>query len=353
MKHFDTRTYSINDFIEWDDNGQLELAPKFQRRSVWTDSARSYLMDTIIRGKPIPKVFIRQKINPTTKKTVREVVDGQQRLRTILSYVRDGFRISKKHNEDFGGIYFSQLETKDSDVQSAILNYEISVDLLVSMSDKDVLDVFSRLNSYAITLNEQEKINALHFGPFKNLADNLAHEYYEFWISNRVLTEQQVLRMGDVSLVAELLIAMIDGIQSKKQIKSYYTKFEEDLPHNPKKIRNEFSLVMSQIIELFGNELRGTAFRRIHVFYTLFTSLYHINYRLKNCNIDIKLDFKKDKERILHKLDKISQIFTVEDRKLSTLRKAELQFLQDARRATTDQTVRLRRTRYLINLLKK
>ena len=42
-------------------------------------------MDTIIRGKPIPKVIIRQKINVTTKKSIREVVDGQQRLRTIIS----------------------------------------------------------------------------------------------------------------------------------------------------------------------------------------------------------------------------------------------------------------------------
>lgn len=98
MKNFDSRTYSINDFLEWQVNNQLELNPKFQRRSVWSDRARSYLMDTIVRGKPIPKIFIRQKINPTTKASIREVVDGQQRLRTILSYLNDGFMISKRHH---------------------------------------------------------------------------------------------------------------------------------------------------------------------------------------------------------------------------------------------------------------
>ena len=36
MENFDSRTYSINDFLEWHDNGQLELSPRFQRRSVWT-----------------------------------------------------------------------------------------------------------------------------------------------------------------------------------------------------------------------------------------------------------------------------------------------------------------------------
>ena len=85
MKSFDSRTYSINDFVEWDGQKQLVLNPRFQRRAVWSEKAKSYLIDTIIRGKPIPKIFIRQKLNVTTKTSLREVVDGQQRLRTILS----------------------------------------------------------------------------------------------------------------------------------------------------------------------------------------------------------------------------------------------------------------------------
>ena len=182
MKNFDSRTYSINDFLEWEDKKQLELSPKFQRRSVWTDTARSYLMDTIVRGKPIPKIFIRQKINPQTRVSIREVVDGQQRLRTILSYLHDGFQISKRHNAQYGGLFFSQLNQVDAEIQTNILNYELSVDLLVNMPDPEVLDVFGRLNSYAVVLNEQEKINAQHFGPFKTLADSIAHTLNDFWL---------------------------------------------------------------------------------------------------------------------------------------------------------------------------
>ena len=47
MKNFDSRTYSINDFIEWEERKQLEISPKFQRRSVWSPQAKSYLIDTI------------------------------------------------------------------------------------------------------------------------------------------------------------------------------------------------------------------------------------------------------------------------------------------------------------------
>src|SRR5260370_32183499 len=110
MKSYDSRTYSINDFVEWDkDPGKLELNPRFQRRQVWTDKAKSFLIDTILRGKPIPKIFIRQKTNVSTKTSTREVVDGQQRLRTILSFIKDGFVVSKRQNPDNGGLLFSQL----------------------------------------------------------------------------------------------------------------------------------------------------------------------------------------------------------------------------------------------------
>lgn len=128
MKSYDSRTYNINDFIEWDKAGQLELNPRFQRRPVWTEKAKSYLIDTILRGKPIPKIFIRQRINVSTKTSTRDVVDGQQRLRTILTYIKDGFIVNKKHNSELGGMRFSQLP---EDVQAQVLAYEISVDLLI------------------------------------------------------------------------------------------------------------------------------------------------------------------------------------------------------------------------------
>src|SRR5216117_4002456 len=77
QQRFNTRNYSIRDFEEWDERDELTLAPKFQRREVWSDKARAYLIDTIVRGKPIPKIYMRQDINPSTRRTTREIVDGQ------------------------------------------------------------------------------------------------------------------------------------------------------------------------------------------------------------------------------------------------------------------------------------
>jgi hypothetical protein len=349
MKNFDTRTYSINDFLEWSNNKQLELNPKFQRRSVWTDTARSYLMDTIIRGKPIPKVFIRQKINVQTRQSIREVVDGQQRLKTILSYLRDGFVISKKHHPTFGGLYFSQLNQVDDNIQANILNYEISTDLLVNMPDSEVLDIFSRLNSYSVVLNDQEKINANHFGPFKTLADRLAHNFNQFWIDNKILKEAEILRMADVTLVADLLIAMIEGIKGKKQIKTFYAQYEKEFNHDTEVLETNFSSTIDSIQGILGNELKNSELRRIHLFYTLFTSIYHLNFGLPNLEKERHPIPENDYARVSSRLENIDAIF--EPNQPKVLNEGEERFLEDSRRATTDTAVRTRRTEYLIDLI--
>lgn len=344
MKSFDSRVYSVGDYQEWDRNGQLVLSPRFQRRDVWSETARSFLMDTIVRGLPIPKIFIRQTIETTTGKSVREVVDGQQRLRTILSYVRDGFVIRKSHNSEFGGLYFSQLPPAS---QIAILNYELSTDLLVNLTDAQVLDIFSRLNSHAVILNEQEKINASHFSDFKKLADSLAHENFEYWTRNRILRDAQVLRMQDVALTADLLIAMCDGIQSKKQIRAYYSEFERDFPHDAEVLRDQFRGTLATIAAMYPEGLATSEFRRIHLYYSLFLSVFHMQFGLRGAPPVPSAPINPQQARI--RLDHVESVFAADD--LTELSTADREFLNDSRRATTDASVRERRTNYLLGLI--
>jgi hypothetical protein len=343
VKSYDSRTYSINDFVEWDKAGQLELNPRFQRRPVWTDKAKSFLIDTILRGKPIPKIFIRQKINVSTKTSTREVVDGQQRLRTILAFVKDGFVVSKRHNEQLGGRYFSQLP---EEVQAQVLAYEVSVDLLINLPDAEVLDIFSRLNSYAVVLNEQEKINADHFGPFKVLADKIGHKYYEYWTTQGVLTPKQVVRMLEVNLVADLLIALLEGIKSKKQIKKFYDTYESDFSHDTDALEVRFDAAISAIGSIYPEGLSDTEFRRPHLYYSLFTAVAHRLEPLPGLE-PVAAPLRPQAARSA--LERVEAIFGVDD--ISLLSKEEQQFLEDSRRATTDEKVRTRRTKYLLSLM--
>lgn len=346
MKSYDSRTYSINDFIEWEKNRQLELNPSFQRRAVWSDKAKSYLIDTILRGKPIPKVFIRQKINVSTKTSMRDVVDGQQRIRTILSYIKDGFSVSARQNKENGGKVFSELS---EEVQSQVLSYEISVDLLINLPDADILDIFGRLNSYAVILNEQEKINALHFGPFKLLADNVGRKYYDYWTDQNILTKQQVLRMQEVNLVADLLIAMREGIKSKKQITKFYNQFEKEYDDDVLAVEGQFDNIITKIAEIYPEGLGDTEFSRVHLYYTLFTAVAHCQYGLKGLTAPRRTLDASGIQKARNGLDRVSEIF--EAPTAESLSAGERTFVQDSRRATTDEAVRSRRTAFLLGLM--
>ena len=89
MDEFKTEkaVYTPNDFALWQANSMLVLTPKFQRRPVWKTPARSFFIDTILRGMTVPPIYLRMVQNTTRTKAIREVVDGQQRVRSVLDYV--------------------------------------------------------------------------------------------------------------------------------------------------------------------------------------------------------------------------------------------------------------------------
>jgi len=275
---FNTRNYSVRDFEEWYDRGELVLAPKFQRRDVWSDKARSYLIDTIVRGKPIPKIYMRQDVDPKTRRTTREIVDGQQRLRTVLEFIKDAFKISRAHHETFGGKRFSAL---DADTKRDILKYEFVVDLLQDMPDNEVYDVFARINTYSEKLKDQELRNAKWFGEFKSCVYTLSKEFVTFFENNRVFTAKAILRMAEAEFISELLLAIQEGIHEKTKsvIDNCYKHYDDQFP-NRKVHEKRFRDTMDVIGEILGAELPQLEFSSTRLFYPLFCAVYHQKFGL-------------------------------------------------------------------------
>lgn len=56
MNKTTSKIVQISDIVQWSEKGELELSPKYQRNNVWNDKAKAYLIDTIIRGLPIPPI---------------------------------------------------------------------------------------------------------------------------------------------------------------------------------------------------------------------------------------------------------------------------------------------------------
>jgi uncharacterized protein with ParB-like and HNH nuclease domain len=279
QQRFNTRNYSVRDFEEWREKGDLVLAPKFQRREIWIPKARSYLIDTIVRGKPIPKIYMRQDVNPKSRRVTREIVDGQQRLATVLSFLKDEFKISKAHHEDFGGKYFSGL---DPDTQRDILNYEFVVDLLQQMPDNEIYDVFARINTYSEKLKPQELRNAKYFGEFKSSVYSLAREFVTFLGNNKVFSPKSILRMAEAEFISELLLAMQEGIREgiKTVIDNGYKNYDNKFSKR-KVLERRFRETMDTIGGIVGADLPRMKFRATRLFYPLFCAIYHIKFGLR------------------------------------------------------------------------
>src|SRR5216683_2743100 len=103
IKKTERSNYTTLDFVGWNEAGTLVLTPKFQRRGVWSAGARSFFIDTLIRGMPVPPIFLRTRQSEDKKKIVREVVDGQQRLTAVLTYKKDEFKLKKALDKDWAG----------------------------------------------------------------------------------------------------------------------------------------------------------------------------------------------------------------------------------------------------------
>ncbi len=306
MQQFNTRNYSVRDFEEWSERGELVLAPKFQRRDIWNPKARSYLIDTIIRGKPIPKLYMRQDVNPANRKTTREIVDGQQRLRTVLSFLNDGFKLSKTHHDGYGGRYFSGLDT---DVQGDILKYEFVVDLLQDMPDNEVYDVFARINTYTEKLKPQELRNAKWFGEFKTSVYSLAVELVTFLDTNHVFTSKQILRMAEAEFISELLLAIHEGIREGKKavIDKAYKDYDDSFP-NRKTHERRLKETIDAIGAIVGDSMPRLKFRATRLFYPLFCAIYHMQFglpRLQTPRHAIKVSDRAKLKNVVEEIDEL------------------------------------------------
>lgn len=272
MERPEISQFTSLDFKEWKDSGTLHLTPKFQRREVWKPSARSFFIDSLLKDVPIPPIFLRLAQSEDRKRAVREVVDGQQRLRAVLAFMDDDFALSKAAPKSYAGKRFSQLSDAE---RSKVATYGFITAVFRNITDADVLQIFARVNTNAIKLNAQEIRNGTYFGFFKQAAYDLAFEHVEFWTANEIFSNNAISRMLEVEFTSELLIAQLDGLQDKKKsIDTFYADLDEAFPARDEQVER-FRTTIGVIGESLGEVLADGEFSRVPLFYTLYCATYH------------------------------------------------------------------------------
>lgn len=299
----------VQDLLNLHKNAELDLNPWYQRRSVWTPPQKAYLINTLFEKKPIPSLYIRHSLDIEAEKSIREVVDGQQRIKAILEYAEDSF--AARHPKYAKRVKYSQL--KRSEVESFKLT-SLSVGYLLGATDEDVIEIFGRLNSVAKTLNAQEKRNAQFSGEYKQFCLQQAAKRVVLWRDLRLFTANDIARMEEVQFTSDVTLNFINGLSdySAARLDNIYTQYDEDFPKR-KEMEEKFDHVFSQIVGLKPESVRDTVFSRLPLFFSLCFILGSTKKRLPASRI----------EGTLHEIDQILR----SDIPFSDRKKEEAEFI--------------------------
>lgn len=265
MDRVDYQPLMIQDIRNLDNSRELNYSPWYQRRSVWTTPQKSYLINTIMEQKPVPAIYIRYSLDLDRGKTIREVVDGQQRIRAILGFCRDEFSV--RHSWTGDRQTFTQLSRTR---REEFLLTAIPVGYLLGATDEDVIDIFGRINSVSKSLNAQEKRNSAFSGEFKQFCLHQASSRVELWRTYNIFTANDIARMNEVQFISDLALNLIEGLSDFSQTKltKIYSDFDEDFPHKAK-VAERMDRLFDFIVDIEPSVIRDTIFSRQPIFFSL------------------------------------------------------------------------------------
>lgn len=261
--------------------GTLIIKPPFQRKPVWGTKQKCNLIESILLGMPIPEIYI-QRVVSAEGEVQYALVDGQQRIRTVLQFIgseldpkeqeHNQFILEKlKDNSPWKNLTFAELSPEQ---KISFYNYSFAVRFLRTNDEQEIRDVFRRLNEFQSELKPQELRNAVFSGPFVQLAEKYADD--EYWAENRIISAALIRRMNDIEFVSELFIGIMHGPQggSAKDINEYYERYEdyEDEFPGQKEVKGLFELTLKTIKKLLPN-IKETRWGNKTDFYTLFIAI--------------------------------------------------------------------------------
>jgi hypothetical protein len=278
---FNASIQNISWFRDRYREGTLAIKPPYQRKPVWVARQKCYLIESILRGLPVPEIYIQQITTPEGH-TTYGIVDGQQRMRSVLQFIGaetdpdeaeyNKFALDKlEPTSDWHNVTFGDLS---AEVKKKFYGYQFAVRYLDTDDDEEIRDMFRRLNKYLVPLKPQELRNATYTGPFVRLTVSLADN--EYWAENRIVSASAIRRMNDVEYVSELLIGLLHGPQggAAAVIDDYYKQYEdyEDEFPDQKRTARLFEQTLTQVQAVLP-VIKETRWSNKTDFYTLFVGM--------------------------------------------------------------------------------
>lgn len=294
MFNFNTNRKTISDIYKIFKSKNLIVDDSYQRRAVWGEKDKIRLIETVLLNLVIPELFFwMAETDPETGESITHIVDGQQRINAIYTFINNEFKLSSKFlldndiKQKFDGKFFKDFTPEE---KTAFWNYPLMIiDIDSNATKNDIINMFNRLNLTDYNLNEQEKRNSKS-GEFAELAREISGE--KFWDKYRLFSGTDIKRMKDVEFCASLIILYRNGIidqTDQTALNQAYDQMKEDYQDKD----NDKAAVLKAIDtikDFFINDEIIKFARRKTQLYTLFSIIFY----MQREGMPIKSDYKKN-----------------------------------------------------------
>lgn len=272
-------THTVQDLIDLFAQRRLNLSPAFQRQSVWGTPARRLLIDSLLDAVPVPSIVLYRRAG-SGGKPVYDVIDGKQRLETILLFQGKGPLAQTQDTLWVKRAFADEQPDRwswkdlDNDKRHRFLTVELPT-IEVEGELSEIIDLFVRLNSTGTRLSGQEKRHARFFtNPVLQTSQRLADKNGPVLLRHGVLSASQIQRMKHVELITELLLGINAGVHLNKKSKMDdiirgKALGTEDLRQAAKDLERALKLTL-----VILPDLKTTRLRRLADFYSLVVLLH-------------------------------------------------------------------------------
>ena len=174
-------------YMEYAD-GNFRVNRQYQRKLVWGLDEKRRLIDSVLKGYPIPLILLATRVDEAGIKTY-EILDGMQRLNAVFSYIENRYDFNglqfnveqlarAKQLAEAGAFTAEQASERLLDERSCarLLEYTFAVTEFPAVDQAAVNDVFGRINAYGRRISNQERRQAGIVSPFANFIREVSSE---------------------------------------------------------------------------------------------------------------------------------------------------------------------------------
>lgn len=291
--------------------GKLVLQPDFQRHFVWDNKKSSRLIESALLDIPLPVIYLSEGNDGN-----EYVIDGQQRLTAFFSFI-DGKYPDEKDFKLTGLKVFTEFNGKkykelNEEIQDKITCCKIRTITFKRESQKDLkFEIFERLNTGAVSLNDQELRNCIYRGSYNKLLKKLSGDSNFMYLMG---LSQPNKRMKDVELVLRFSAFFHSTyLKYKPPMRKFLNDDMEKYQFISDKDADDLKSAFCNSIEIIKSLLNKHAFKRFYKGNADNLNGYWEPKKFNASLYDVLMySFaKEDKNKVYQNLDSVREAFII------------------------------------------